>query len=234
MIDVIWDHVAPYGWFITFMVFATYFLYKSLMRPKLDKMREAEELAQKKKFDEDVHARVAVKLEEARRAQQMHHDSVAEQAKRQAEEAARKKLELAEKELRKKGVLESTLLERELKLHENRAGTAVKQQSPAEIIDTFIASKPIVIFSKMSCPFCRKAKAAIATFRPEKERFVYIELDQRPDLPGDAIQDEFQKRYGSRSVPKVFIGGKFIGSGDDVVHLLHTGELEVLVQKALE
>lgn len=123
--------------------------------------------------DEDVHARVAAKLEEARRAQQMHHDSVAEQAKRQAEEAARKKLELAEKvvsgllwiafvltntnlqELRKKGVLESTLLERELKLHENRAGTAVKQQSPAEIIDTFIASKPIVIFSKMSCPFCR-------------------------------------------------------------------------------
>lgn len=48
--SVIWDHVAPYGWFITFMVFATYFLYKSLMRPKLDKMREAEELAQKKKF----------------------------------------------------------------------------------------------------------------------------------------------------------------------------------------
>ncbi|PIO76696.1 Glutaredoxin [Teladorsagia circumcincta] len=109
-----------------------------------------------------------------------------------------------------------------------------KPQSPGEIIDAYISSKPVVVFSKTWCPFCRKAKAALATLRLRREQFEYIELDERSDLPMDAIQDEFQKRYGSRSVPKVFIGGQFIGGGDDTARLLHSGELERLVQAALK
>ncbi|KAK6019789.1 Glutaredoxin [Ostertagia ostertagi] len=232
MIAVLWEHLAPYGWLLTFSCVLAYFIYNNVIKPKLKSIWESKELIEKKKFDEDVHARVAARLEAAREAQQRHHDAVAEEVKRSAEEAARKKLELIEEELRKRNVLETTLISRDLNL--KKKVTKVDQpQSPDEIIDAYISSKPVVVFSKTWCPFCRKAKAALATLRLRKEQFEYIELDERPDLPMDAIQDEFQKRYGSRSVPKVFIGGQFIGGGDDTARLLHTGELERLVQAAL-
>jgi hypothetical protein len=43
----------------------------------------------------------------------------------------------------------------------------------------------------------------------------YSQLDQRDD--GDAIQAALAEITGGRSVPRVFIGGKFIGGGDDTV-----------------
>ena len=46
----------------------------------------------------------------------------------------------------------------------------------------------------------------------------------------DAIQDEMGKVTGARSVPRVFIGGKFIGGGDDVARLAKSGELQALVK----
>ncbi len=41
------------------------------------------------------------------------------------------------------------------------------------------------------------------------------QLDQRQD--GDSIQDALLEVTGGRSVPRVFIGGAFIGGGDDTV-----------------
>ncbi|KAK5976772.1 hypothetical protein GCK32_020273 [Trichostrongylus colubriformis] len=96
MITVLWEHVAPYGWLLTFTGLLAYFIYNNLIKPKLESIRESQRLIEKKKFDEDVHARIAAKLEAARQAQQRHHDAVAEEAKRAAEEAARKKLEQVE------------------------------------------------------------------------------------------------------------------------------------------
>ncbi|WKX99356.1 hypothetical protein Q1695_014327 [Nippostrongylus brasiliensis] len=237
MIAVLWDRIAPYGWLITFFCFAFYFFYTTLIKPYLDSIRQAEEVIRSKKFDEDVHARVAAKVEAARLAQQMQHDAVAEEAKRREEQLAKEKLErigqdTAIQELRKKNVLESTLMSHDLsKLKKSPSN---KQRSPAEIIDDFISAKPVVVFSKTWCPFCRKAKAALATFRLRPNQFEYIELDERDDLPGDAIQNEFMQRYGSKSVPKVFINGQLIGGGDDVVRLLHSGELEPLVKAAIQ
>jgi hypothetical protein len=42
-----------------------------------------------------------------------------------------------------------------------------------------------------------------------------VQLDQRDD--GDAIQAALGEITGGKSVPRVFIGGKFIGGGDDTV-----------------
>jgi len=39
-----------------------------------------------------------------------------------------------------------------------------------------------------------------------------VELDERDD--GNAIQDYLGQLTGGRSVPRVFVGGKFIGGGD--------------------
>ena len=56
------------------------------------------------------------------------------------------------------------------------------------------------------------------------------QLDERPD--GDEIQDALLEITGGRSVPRVFIGGKFFGGGDDTVAALKNGKLEKAIADA--
>ena len=49
---------------------------------------------------------------------------------------------------------------------------------------------------------------------------------------GAAIQDYLGELTGGRSVPRVFVDGKFIGGADDVAGLDASGQLEALLQKA--
>jgi len=41
-----------------------------------------------------------------------------------------------------------------------------------------------------------------------------------------------QKMTGGRTVPRVFVGGKFVGGGDDTVALAASGELKRLFESA--
>jgi len=91
-----------------------------------------------------------------------------------------------------------------------------------------VDSNAVAIFSKTWCPFCRKAKQTLSQYPIKNQKI--IELDERND--GDAIQDALQQITGGRSVPRVFIGGKFIGGGDDTVRLAQSGELEKLLREA--
>ena len=65
--------------------------------------------------------------------------------------------------------------------------------------------------------------------RYNTECFV-MQLDERQD--GDAIQDYLNQLTGGRSVPRVFVAGKFIGGGDDTVAKQQSGELKQLLQQA--
>ena len=49
---------------------------------------------------------------------------------------------------------------------------------------------------------------------------------------GDAIQDYLLQLTKGRSVPRCFVGGKFIGGGTDVKALQDQGKLVPLLQKA--
>lgn len=57
-----------------------------------------------------------------------------------------------------------------------------------------------------------------------------MQLDERQD--GDAIQDYLNQLTGGRSVPRVFVGGNFIGGGDDTVAKQQSGELKKILQQA--
>lgn len=57
-----------------------------------------------------------------------------------------------------------------------------------------------------------------------------VELDERDD--GDAIQDYLGKITPGRSVPRVFVGGKFIGGGDDTAALHARGDLKGKLEAA--
>ena len=54
-----------------------------------------------------------------------------------------------------------------------------------------------------------------------------VELDERDD--GPAIQAYLGELTGGTSVPRVFVGGKFIGGGDDTVAKQRSGELRKML-----
>ena len=82
--------------------------------------------------------------------------------------------------------------------------------------------KGVAVFSKSYCPFCVKAKKAIkgAGFTP-----VVVELDKRQD--GSAIQQALLEKTRQRTVPSVWLGGKFVGGCDDTLKLIKTGKFVV-------
>jgi len=100
------------------------------------------------------------------------------------------------------------------------------QSNPKTFVDDLIKQPPVLVISKSYCPYCKKAKAALAEVVPQND-IVVVELDQRQD--GDAIQDYMQEKTGARSVPRVFVKGKFLGGGDDTVAKAQSGELKNLL-----
>ncbi|XP_046991020.1 glutaredoxin isoform X1 [Schistocerca americana] len=89
-----------------------------------------------------------------------------------------------------------------------------------ELVKNLIASDAVVIFSKTYCPYCTMAKEV---FDKLKYKYTAIELDNRDD--GDAIQSALAEITGARTVPRVFVKGKFVGGGTDVKQLYETGQL---------
>jgi len=94
-------------------------------------------------------------------------------------------------------------------------------------VNALITKIPVVVFSKEWCPFCAKAKDAFSSIGAD----IFVkELEDASKAPlvdsPAAFQDYLAAKTNvGRSVPKVFIGGSFIGGGDDVVALHKSGAL---------
>jgi len=104
--------------------------------------------------------------------------------------------------------------------------------SAQEFVDKMVHGKKVVVFSKSYCPYCQKAKAALDSFKLPADVLEWIELNERNDLDVDAVQDYLLSVTGGRSVPRVFIGGKFFGGGDDTAAAKKSGALEKLLKDA--
>ena len=52
-----------------------------------------------------------------------------------------------------------------------------------------------------------------------------------PTDDADSIQDELRKVTGGRTVPRVFIGGRFVGGGTDVQSLQKSGQLTTMLKE---
>ena len=89
-----------------------------------------------------------------------------------------------------------------------------------------IAGAPVVVFPKASCPFCRQIQQLFNMLNVEAK---FIELGGRD---GPAIQDELQSLTGARSVPRVFVGGNFVGGCDDTMEKYSDGSLEKMLADA--
>ncbi|GAX74669.1 hypothetical protein CEUSTIGMA_g2117.t1 [Chlamydomonas eustigma] len=111
---------------------------------------------------------------------------------------------------------------------ERRSSVQIRASAQTFVEDN-IKNNKVVVFSKSHCPYCSKAKAALGGIIP-KEKFAVFEIENNPEC--SAIQDVLMGMTGARSVPRVFIDGKFIGGGDDTARMAQNGELKKLLTEA--
>ena len=85
----------------------------------------------------------------------------------------------------------------------------------------------IEIFSSPRCGYCDRAKALLSS-----HEYAYRELD----VAGHAgHRMELQKRLPRvRSLPQVFVGGEHIGGYEDLQLLADTGQLDAVLDEALQ
>lgn len=79
------------------------------------------------------------------------------------------------------------------------------------------------IYTKSWCPFCQRAKALL-----EKLGAAYTEYDVEADPA--RLAEMVERSKGGRTVPQVFIDGKYIGGSDDLHALHYAGELIALLE----
>lgn len=84
----------------------------------------------------------------------------------------------------------------------------------------------MVIFSKTTCPYCPKAKNAL-TNEGYAGAKIY-ELDTMAN--GGEILRVLGRLTGAATVPRVFVGGDFIGGGDDTAAKQRSGALKLLLK----
>ncbi|XP_034481433.1 glutaredoxin-C4 [Drosophila innubila] len=91
----------------------------------------------------------------------------------------------------------------------------------AQFVRDAIANNKVAIFSKSYCPYCTMAKEP---FRKLNVNALIVELDGRKD--GNEIQSVLGEMTGGRTVPRVFIDGKFVGGGTDIKRMYEMGTLQ--------
>ncbi|CDJ59662.1 glutaredoxin, putative [Eimeria maxima] len=92
-------------------------------------------------------------------------------------------------------------------------------------VDDLVDGHKIMVFSKSYCPYCQRAISALSSLNVSDMHVEQIE--NNPFC--DAIQDYLKTKTGARSVPRVFINGKFFGGGDDTVEGVRSGTLQKLL-----
>jgi len=92
--------------------------------------------------------------------------------------------------------------------------------SVKEGLDSLIKENKVMVFSKTTCPFCKKIKDLFSSLNIEA---FYFEIDQQEN--GPKIQDALLEISGQRTVPNVFINGQHLGGCDDTLNANKSNKL---------
>lgn len=103
---------------------------------------------------------------------------------------------------------------------------AVDMRGPeAVMVKEKIHDNCVMIFSKTYCPYCKMAKKA---FKDLGVPYEVYEIDK--EKSGMAVQDVLDNMTGTRTVPRVFVGGTCIGGGTETKQLYKEGKLLDMVK----
>uniref|UniRef100_A0A7E4V721 Glutaredoxin domain-containing protein n=1 Tax=Panagrellus redivivus TaxID=6233 RepID=A0A7E4V721_PANRE len=101
-------------------------------------------------------------------------------------------------------------------------------RSVDKLVDDLVRNNNVMVFSKSYCPFSKRAKKLL-TESYAVEKMEVLELDEQEDM--DEIQDYLKSKTGVRTVPQVFMYGKFVGGAMDLEELDRKGKLEAVLRK---
>jgi len=104
---------------------------------------------------------------------------------------------------------------------------AKPEEVPAQSIEQLVNTHEVMIFSKSYCPWCKRTKQLFEEMGIE---FHALELDQIGEI-GKQIQTQLAEVTGQRTVPNVWIKGKFIGGFDVTQRLKDEGQLLKLLNR---
>jgi len=90
-------------------------------------------------------------------------------------------------------------------------------------IKNMITKHRVVIYSRKTCPFSRRAIAAIETLGVP---YKVIELDD--SVHSQNLLKALHDLTEGQTLPRVFVDGKFIGGGEKTVALVNAGHLNYL------
>lgn len=99
--------------------------------------------------------------------------------------------------------------------------------STAELMETYITSHPVMVFTLANCPYCVNCLKVLDSVGA---RYRILEISNRPDK--DAIKDWMLAKTGKKSCPRVFVGGNCIGGASDTEEAAATPALRTLIEKA--
>lgn len=86
---------------------------------------------------------------------------------------------------------------------------------------------PVVVLSKPTCPFCMKAlESLFSEGIHEAKHIKIVDLADYGRTESHKVVTAFKSITGSHTVPQVFIGGEYIGGGDDTAAMHRTGALK--------
>lgn len=109
------------------------------------------------------------------------------------------------------------------------ASSTVNSAEVKSFVEQAIASNAVVVFSKTYCPYCAKAKKALADAGAKDVKV--FELNAMGSQ-GAAIQQYIAEKTGRTTVPSVFIDGNPIGGGNETAALHLSGKLTPLLVQA--
>ncbi|KAK9465404.1 thioredoxin-like protein [Lipomyces arxii] len=99
----------------------------------------------------------------------------------------------------------------------------------ASEVQELVSANAIMVFSKSWCPYCKMAKSTL-----DKESVEHTDLELDQIETGEDIQRAIYELTNQRTVPAIFIGGKFVGGNSDLQMLKKNGELKNLIKAAFD
>jgi len=98
------------------------------------------------------------------------------------------------------------------------------------LLQSKIASTKIFVISKTNCKACIKAKALLNTIVSGTEVIPsFFDVDNYPSQHSKVIMKYISTQTGVKTVPQIWINGKFIGGNDDIQRLHREGQLIFLI-----
>ncbi|VDK85693.1 unnamed protein product [Litomosoides sigmodontis] len=96
-------------------------------------------------------------------------------------------------------------------------------------LEKIIQNHQVVLFSKTHCSYSARLKYLIQKYNIRDKRV--IELNLEPDM--ELMQDYLKRRNGGiRTVPQLYLNGKFIGNFDIIQRKERSGELARIFAQA--